>query len=343
MTMQGAAVPFVPVGSVRNNMSKKNADEGTKPKQIKTRNSSKKNRMSEYVLSQLPDGAIVNFIFHEDFDNDTKKEAIIGITRFYPFPPDSALLIVKKGKRGELGHAWLPLQDEAIGGEQGCVFDNAASADVDGDGLPELVVSRVLSNEHDIDIVVFDWTDQTVSPVWRSERTFFHGSMEVYDTDGDGISEIVAECGTRDGSDVISMDEGCYRVRESYVYKWDGECFHSRPYSVGMPYVSYNTAVDFLRALWKRDYKLAYDMVVIPSFLGLAGLDDDRPSAFKNHVESRIMPFLSRNLASGRLIPAEPYDTCCRFSGVEDDFTIELTKTDTGVKISNLTISRRKN
>jgi hypothetical protein len=50
--------------------------------------------------------------------------------------------------------------------------------------------------------------------------------MEVYDTDGDGIREIVAECGTRDGSDVISM-EGCYRVRESYVYKWTGPVFNA--------------------------------------------------------------------------------------------------------------------
>lgn len=324
-------------------MSKKNADEGTKLKQIKTRNSNKKSRMSEYILSQLPEGAIVNFIFHEDFDNDTQKEAVIGITRFYPFPPDSALLIAKMGKRGEIGHEWLPLQDDAVGGGQGCVFDNAAAADIDGDGLPELVVSRVLSNEHDIDILVFDWNDQTAYPAWRSERTFFHGSMEVYDTDGDGISEIVAECGTCDGSDVISLEEGCYRVRESYVYKWDGTAFRSKPYSVGMPYVSYNTAVEFLRALWKRDYKQAYEMVVIPSFLGLAGLDDGRPSAFRSHVDKKIMPFLSRNLDSGKLIPAEPYDTCCRFSGSVDDFTIELTKTDTGVKVSSLAISRRKN
>lgn len=322
-------------------MNKKNADEGTKPKQIKTRNNNKKSRMSDYILSQLPDGAVVDFIFHEDFDNDTQKEAVIGITRFSPFPPDSALLIVKNGRRGEFRHAWLPLQDEATDSIHGCVFDNAAAADVDGDGLPELVVSRVLSNEHDIDIEVFDLVDKTSGPVWISDRTFFHGSMEVYDTDGDGIREIVAECGTRDGSDVISM-EGCYRVRESYVYKWDGTSFQCRPYTVGMPYVSYNTAVEFLRALLKRDYKSAYEMVVIPSFLGLAGLDDGRLSAFKSHVDRRIIPFLTRNIDRDKLIPAEPYDTCCRFSGAEDDFTVELTKTDTGIKVSGIKVSKRK-
>lgn len=328
-------------------MNKKNADEGTKPKQMRRRNPSKRNRMSEYVLSLLPDGAITNFIFYEDFDNDSRKEAVIGITRFSPFPPDSAILIVKKNKHGEMGHVWLPLQDEAMVSEQGyvfegCVFDNAAAADIDGDGLPELVISRVLSHEHDIDIIVVDWADQTAYRAWRSERTFSHGSMEVNDTDGDGISEIIAECGTQDGSDVISMEDGCYRVRESYAYKWDGSGCQPSPYSVSMPYVSYNAAVDFLRALWKHDYKRAYEMVVMPSFLGLDGLDDSSLSAFRSYVDKKIMPALSRNLGSGKLIPAEPYDTCCRFSGTGEDFTIELVKTAESVKVCCLAISGRK-
>ncbi len=323
-------------------MNRKNADEGNKPKQTKKREPVEKNKISEYVLSQLPDGAVTDFIFFEDFDNDGRKEAVIGITRFSPFPPDSAVLIVKKGKHGEIGHVWLPMQDEAAEIGQGCVFDNAAAADIDGDGLPELVISRVLSHEHDIDIVIVDWIGLKAFPAWRSERTFFHGSMEVVDTDGDGISEIVAECGTQDGSDVISMEDGCYRVRESYVYKWDGYGCQASPYSVNTPYVSYNTAVDFLKAIWKRDYKRAYDMVVMPSFLGLAGFDDCRLSAFKSYVGKKIMPLLSRNLENGKLVPAEPYDSCCRFSGTMDDFTIELTKTDMGVKILSLAISKKK-
>ncbi len=322
-------------------MNKKNADDGNNKKQRKKRESAEKKRISDYVLSQLPEGAVTDFIFYEDFDNDSKREAVIGITRFSPFPPDSALLIVKKGRHGEIGHVWLPMQ-EGEGGH-GCVFDNVQAADIDGDGLPELVISRVLSHEHDIDIIIVDWNGQDVSVAWKSERTFFHGSMEVVDTDGDGISEIVAECGTLDGSDVISMEDGCYRVRESYVYKWDGDGCRSSPYNVNMPYISYNTAVDFLKTIWKRDYKRAYDMVVMPSFLGLAGLDDCRPSAFKIHVEKKIMPTLLRNLDEGKLVPAEPYESCCRFSGALDDFTIELIKTDMGVKILSLTISNKIN
>lgn len=314
-------------------MNKKNGD----------RNSVKKNRMSEYAALQLPDGAVIDFIFYDDFDNDSRKEAVIGITRFTPFPPDSAVLIVKKGKRGEIGHVWLPLQDEAAGCGQAGVFDNAAIADIDGDGLPELVVSRVLSHEHDIEILIIDWIGQKACLAWHSERTFFHGSMEVDDIDGDGISELVVECGTQDGSDVISLEDGFYHVRESYVYKWDGSGCQSRPYNVNMPYISYNFAVDFLKTLWERDYKRAYEMVVMPSFLGLPGLDDSSISAFKNFVEKKIIPVLTSNVINGKLVPAEPYDTCCRFSGPEDDFIIELIKTGSIVKVCSLAISKKKN
>ncbi len=321
-------------------MDRKNADEGTKPKHMK-KNSVKKNHMSEYVTSQLPDGAVIDFIFYEDFDNDSRKEAVIGITRFSPFPPDSAVLIIKKGKRGEIGHVWLTLQNEGAECDEAGVFDNAAVADIDGDGLPELVISRVISHEHDIEILVVDWMVQTAYLAWRSERTFFHGSMEVDDIDNDGMSEIIAECGTQDGNDVLSLENGCYHVRESYLYKWDGTGLFSRPYNVSMPYVSYNIAVDFLKMLWKRDFKRAYEMVILPSFLGLAGLDDSGVQAFKNYIEKRIYPALSRNIINGKLIPAEPYDTCCRFSGVEDDFTIELIKTGSTAKVCSLIISKK--
>ena len=44
----------------------------------------------------------------------------------------------------------------------------------------------------------------------------------------------------------------------------------------------------------------------------------------------------------GKLVPAEPYDTCCHFSGPEDDFTIELSKIGGSVKISGLMISKKR-
>ncbi len=306
------------------------------------KNTIKVKRMSEYAASQIPDGAVVDFIFFEDFNNDSTKEAVIGVTRFSPFPPDAAILVVKKGECGKMEHFWLPLQDEALKDEGGWVFDNAATADIDGEGAPELVVSRVWSHEHEIDIIVIDWAGDVAYPVWRSERTFFHGSMKLADIDGDGISEIIAECGTGEGSDVISLEESCYHVRESYAYKWNGSGFQSQPNCVSMPYISYNMAVDFLKTTWMAEYVRAYQMVVMPSFLGLSGLDDSSLSAFEAYIDKRIMPVLSRNLGKGRLIPTEPYDTCCRFLGNEDEITIEFVTQDDGVRISKVTFSRRK-
>mgnify|MGYP000155939727 CR=1 FL=1 len=322
-------------------MGRKNEDDGKKPEQNNKRRTGKTRRLSEYAASKMPKGAVIDFIFYEDFNNDSLKEAVIGVTRFTPFPPDSAILIVKSGRNGSIEHQWLPLQDGPHGYEQAAVIDNAAAADVDADGLPELVVSRVLSHEHDIDITVIDWKGDNAYHAWHSSRTFFHGSMEVNDADGDGIAEIIAECGTGTGHEIISMEETCYHVRESFMYKWDGSCFSEKPYSVKMPYISYNTAVNFLRCIWLRNYEKAYSMVVIPPFLGLVGLDDNSLPAFRNYIDRKVLPALARNLAKGKLVPAEPYDACCHFSGPEDDFTVELTKDSDGAKICGLVISRK--
>ena len=322
-------------------MERKNPDKIDKPKSTKKRKACKSPRMSQYVFSQLPEGAVVDFIFYEDFDNDGKKEAVIGVTRFAPFPPDSAVLIVREGKDG-IGHGWFMFSESANGNEQAGVIDNAAAADTDGDGLKELVVSRVFGLRHEIDITVIDWDGVNPYQAWHSRRTFFHGSMEVADLDNDGTAEIIVEFGTEEGHEVISAEETCYHVRKGMVYKWDGSSFCTHARSVGMPYASFNMAVCFLKAIWQRDYERAYSMVMIPPFSGLAGLDDPGLTAFKDYIVKKVMPALSRNIERGKLVPAEPYDTCCHFSGPEDDFTIELSKTGSGVKISGLMISRRR-
>jgi len=299
-------------------------------------------RLSEYITSQLPEGAVVDFIFYEDFDGDGDKEAVIGVTRFAPFPPDSAVMIVKAGKNGEIGHDWFMFRESPPGCELPGVIDSAAAADTDGDGLKEAVISRVFGHRHEIDISVIDWEGSVPHQAWYSGRTFFHGSLEVADTDGDGTAEIVVEFGTQDGHEVISAEEACYHVRESMVYKWNGKSYGARPRSVEMPYASFNTAVRFLTAIWKRDYEKAYSMVMIPPFSGLDGLDDSSLPAFKDYIIKKVMPALSRNIEKGKLLPAEPYDTCCHFSGPEDDFTVELAKTGDGVKISGIVITKRR-
>lgn len=298
----------------------------------------RKQRLSEYTSAQLPRGAVTQFVYYEDFNNDGQKEAVVGITRFSPFPPDSAVIFVKE-MQDTFDHTWLHFSDQA---SASCgIIDNAAVADTDGDGVPELVVSRVLSHEHDIDILVFDWPEKDVNKVWHSGRSFFHGSMELEDIDGDGINEILIESGTNTGEEVLALKEAFYHVREGFAYKWDGLSYTAMTNQVRMPYLSFNTSVEFLKAISQRDYDHAYDMVILPGFLGLEGLDDSSLATFKSYIEKNVMPYLVRNLSKGKLIPAEPYDTCCKFVGAEDCFTIELVFEKDKLKIFTLAISKK--
>ena len=296
--------------------------------------------MSEYAAALIPDGAIVNFVFYEDFDADGFKEAIVGFTRFTPFPPDSAVLLINKTPTG-MKHSWLSASDRSSASGCNGIYDNAVAADTDGDGRPELVLSQAVGHEHDIGVLLFDWTDKGAQLAWCSEKNFYHGSMDVYDIDGDGTAEIVIESGTDAGDEIIAMKDACYHVRKGSVYKWNGQDYAESVHQVRMPYESYNTAVEFIRAVWLKDYRKAYGMVVLPGFLGLAGLDDSSLAAFRDHITRRVRPVLLRNLSKGKFIPSEPYDTCCQFSGLEDCFTVELVRVKSEIKVYSLEITKK--
>lgn len=321
-------------------MSKKSGGDGSKLKRSEKKSSGNELRMSEYAAAQITEGAVIDFVFYEDFDADGLKEAVIGFTRFTPFPPDSAVLLIHKTPNG-MEHSWLSTTDDPY--EMDCcrTYDNAVAADTDGDGKPELVLSQVFGLEHDISVFIFDWTDEGVHLAWHSEKDFYHGSMEVSDIDGDEMAEIVIESGTNAGNDIIALNDACYRVREGRAYKWNGKNYVESVQQVRMPYESFNIAVDFISALWSKDYCRAFGMVEMPGFLGLAGLDDCSMTAFKSHIARKFRPVLQRNLSKGKLIPAEPYDTCCQFSGPEDCFTVELVRVKGVLKVYSLEIVKR--
>jgi hypothetical protein len=178
---------------------------------------------------------------------------------------------------------------------------------------------------------------------WHSEKDFYHGSMEVCDIDGDGTAEIIIESGTHAGNEIIAMEDTCYHVRNGCACKWNGQDYVESVHPVRMPYESYNTAVDFIRALWLKNYRSAFEMVVMPGFLGLTGLDDSSYAAFRNYIARKVRPVLSRNLSAGKLIPSEPYDTCCQFSGPGDCFTIELVRVKSVMKVYSLEITKKSN
>jgi len=321
-------------------MIKKSGGVGRKPKQPKDKVPKDEQSMSEYAASQISEGAVIDFVFYDDFDLDGSKEAVIGITRFTPFPPDSAVLLVQK-KSGKMEHKWLSTVDKSTAQDLYGIYDNAVAADTDGDGKLEIVISQVMGHEHDISVFLFDWTDEGVQLAWHSKASFYHGSMEVNDINRDGIAEIVIESGTLAGSEIIEMQGACYHVRKGSVYKWNGQEYAESSIQVRMPYESYNTAVDFIRSLWLRQYERAYDMVVMPGFLGLAGLDDSSLPAFKTYISRKVRPVLLRNLSRGKLHPSEPYDTCCQFTGSEDCFTVELVRVENVMKVNALEITKK--
>lgn len=297
----------------------------------------KKKSMSEFAFSRIPDGAVIQFIFYEDFDNDGIKEAIIGFSRFSPFPPDSAILLVKRHNE-EFKHAWLPLTDNKALPDQAGLLDNAAAADTDNDGIPELIVSRALNSEHEIEVTVYDWNGDSFAPAWRSSEVFYHGSMEVDDTDNGGIPGIIIEYGLKTENDLIEVNNSSYHVRAACSFKWDGASYIRSGCKVRTPYISFNTAADFLLAVWGGDLEKAYASVILPGFLGLDGLDDSSPEAFKSHLEKKVLPVISRNLEKGKLVPAEPSDTCCQFYGAEDTFSVELVRENGRMMVYSLSI-----
>lgn len=296
--------------------------------------------MSDFVRQHIPEGAVIDFIFREDFDADGQMEAIVGFTEFSPFPPESSVLYFKKSGDIYDCNKILCAENHVIFSEYG-IYDNAVVADLNGDGIPKLILSLASGNGHYITLFIFDWVDGIPSLAWYSNECFYHGSVEVMDTDGDGLFEIVVESGTHAGQEILALSEACYHVREGCYFKWDGSDYVKHSNEVRMPYQSYNAAVKFLNGLWKHDYSNTYNMAIMPGFVGLEGLDDCSLTAFRKFVRKNIRPALTRNLSKSKLMPAEPYDSYCVFNGSEDDFTVELVKDKGVLKVQTLNIYKR--
>lgn len=288
-------------------------------------NKEKKNKSGiyGYLKKIIPSSAIIDFVFYEDFNGDGIREAVVGFTEFIPFPPES-FVIYLKNSGSELKHIEM-LSTLLKEGSHNCgIFDNIAIADLDNDDIPEIVLSLAAGNGHHITLFVFDCLNDEPRLVWQSEESFLHGSMEVLERDNEGVVRIIANSGTYEGNELIGMDEASYHVRKSCCYTWNGSTFAGSEHQVRMPYKSYNAAVAFIMYLLKHEYKKAYEMVLMPGFMGLKGLDDCSLEAFRKYVCKQIIPVLQRNLAKKKLIPSEPYDDFCLFCGVYEDIAVEF-------------------
>lgn len=295
--------------------------------------------MTGYLKRLIPSKAIIDFVFKEDFDGDGLPEAVVGYTELVPFPPETTIVWLKT-EGTELKHVVL-LPEGERNETHGGIFDNAAAVDTDNDGLPELVLSLSSGNGHHITVNIFDWPKSEPVLIWKSGEPCYHGSMYVADTDNDGTYEIITDSGTMEGREILAYEEAGYHMRKSCRYKWDGSSYTGSSHEVRAPYLSYNKAVLFLQYLWQQEYKKAYEMVIMPGFVGISGLDDSSLNEFKKFVNKHIRPVLRRNLSKGRLVPSEPYENFCLFSGCHDDISVELANKNGIIFIQSLGIHKK--
>ena len=99
----------------------------------------KQKSLSSYIKNNIPREASVEYIISEDFNKDGTDEAVIAVSLYFPYPPVSYLFCVWDEKN-ELGynHKIIQLTD-SIGDTDYCILDNLLYADIDGDGVSEIV------------------------------------------------------------------------------------------------------------------------------------------------------------------------------------------------------------
>jgi len=229
--------------------------------------------MSQYVQKLIPEDAIVNFIFKEDFDGDGTSEAVIGYSILEAW--DFSVLYVNRYNDGYKHKLVLTTGGEnpdsiydVADGMYG-LLDVACVADTNGDGKPELVLALTAGNGHFITPLIFHWEGKVPSLAWRTGEGFYQGLQRVNDVDGDGIYEIIVEHSIYNEYGIIQGSEANPHIRTSNYYKWNGETYLPNQYTLSKPeYDAYNTAANFLISLWNDNYEYAYKHITAPSFLG---------------------------------------------------------------------------
>jgi hypothetical protein len=323
--------------------------------------------MTDYVKKLLPKNALAEYIISEDFNNDGLEDLLLGYTVYHPYPPLSRIIIISRDRFGDekhdnaickAGFTYNELFSADGRNKAGyCIIDNIIKSDIDGDGTPELILSLADSNNKNIKIYIFDWADDGPSLRWCSESSFFHGSLDVFDIDNDGIEELVVEWSTDKGMDIIDSKRACYFYRESCSYKFPQgfkkgleDCtVQQKILKPRKQYLSYNTSLCFLQNIKNKDYEAAYKQVILPSFIGLGSrhgnpgklgdLDDWSLNSFSQHLDDNIRPYLMNNLNVGKLLPAEPLEDFCFFAGKLHNFSIELVNKGENIKIRRMLVS----
>jgi hypothetical protein len=302
---------------------------------------------SEYVRELLPDWAEVNFIFREDFDGDGREELLLGYSFTEPEQHSGLhfevlwLASCPHGFVRRLILSTVPGADSMYGEADDIygVFDAAYAADTNGDGRPELILGLTAGNGHFVTPYVFHWMRGLPMLVWRTAEAYGHGALDVVDEGGEGIFEISIESSRfADETEIVSVPEAGPHLRERSVCRWNGHTYVCDTHPASRLHSGYQAAVSFLWSLWKGDYEIAYRLTLLPTFLGLDGLDDSSLDAFRRQVDEQLRPALVRNLDRGGLLP-EPSHSFCWFEGAEDFFSLGLMGDKDGVKVVSVYVN----
>ncbi|MCF8012137.1 MAG: hypothetical protein K9L17_12950 [Clostridiales bacterium] len=301
----------------------------------------KKLSMSEYAHHLVPEKADINFIFKEDFDNDGELEAVIGYNNWDECMFGNFYILLISQHQDAFEHQWVLTPENKIYESYLHSFPKTAYAvDTTGDGLPELVLGLGLpGTAYNMSPLVIQWHKGLPRPIWKTSETFIEGKLHVVDDNNDGVYDIVIEKAIFDYTDIVSAGGTLPSVQQSTLYKWNEGTYTPNVYSVLAPKDrAFNTAVFFLSAIYKEDYKTAHQLVLLPTFMKLDGLDEFNIDAFSSYVRSNIRPTLAKDIEKAAIMPRYTHSTFCEFEGTNYIYIVSLTHGPGGVKVSSLKI-----
>ncbi|MTI83118.1 MAG: VCBS repeat-containing protein [Firmicutes bacterium] len=290
-----------------------------------------------YIKDIIPEGAQIQFVFHEDFNGDGKDEAVIVYSNSVKSHTYTYVLYAEM-LNNSFKHHWLISETTQKDYHIHTIID-AYAVDLTGDKRPELVL--VFGKARTTFLCIFHW-DQGLPKFSYVTEEFYHGLVDVIDEDNDGVYEIIlVEETLGEEQEIISSGGYLPHVCVGHIFKWDGQTYSRNPYQIKTKdTASFNTAVKFLLSLWKEDYENAYKLVYLPTFLGLENLGQNTMEVFRALVDHSIKPALMKNLETG-LLEVGPYLSFYNtsFIGRKYDLNISFANDKGLVKVSSIVVN----
>lgn len=294
----------------------------------------------EYVRNIVPETALIQYVFYEDFNGDGENEAIV-VYSTYAESGINTCVFYAEWIKDSYKHRWL-VPGETTENYGNHSISDAYAVDLTGDGRTELVLVFVKATTTYLNI--YHWIQGAPKLTFVSDE-FYHGLVEVIDEDRDGACEIILQEETvGEEQQIISSGGYLPHVCESHIFKWNGKTYSRSSYPVEEKNsAAYNTAAKFFLSIWKGDYETAYNLAYLPAFLGVEYLSQNTWEAFRAFVDQNIKPVLMENLELG-LLEIGPYPSFYNtsFQGQRHDFRFNFVKEKRLIKVSAVTITPKE-